>query len=176
MPAGQPLAYSAVIPTKDRREAVEDAVGVLLGQTRLPARIVVVDASVPSYVPSPALATLADRVGVGLVVASSRPSTSAQRNLGARLAETPVVLFLDDDVRVAPQYAAVLLNHWESVGLEALAGIAGTPAVVPRQGRAARALRRLTMLNYVDPDGEKVAGGLIVAKKISSRECHEKYG
>jgi hypothetical protein len=27
-----------------------------------------------------------------------------------------------------------------------------------------------------DPDGEKVAGGLIVAKKISSRECHEKYG
>jgi hypothetical protein len=29
---------------------------------------------------------------------------------------------------------------------------------------------------YVDPDGEKVAGGLIVAKKISSAQCHEKYG
>jgi hypothetical protein len=29
---------------------------------------------------------------------------------------------------------------------------------------------------YVDPDGEKVSGGLIVAKKISSRQCHEKYG
>src|SRR5437879_1773081 len=29
---------------------------------------------------------------------------------------------------------------------------------------------------YVDPDGEKVAGGLIVAKKISSAECHRKYG
>src|SRR5207245_5167763 len=29
---------------------------------------------------------------------------------------------------------------------------------------------------YVDPDGEKVAGGLIVAKKISSKECHKKYG
>lgn len=29
---------------------------------------------------------------------------------------------------------------------------------------------------YVDPDGEKVSGGLIVAKKITSRECHEKYG
>ena len=25
---------------------------------------------------------------------------------------------------------------------------------------------------YVDPDGEKASGGLIVAKKISSRECH----
>jgi hypothetical protein len=29
---------------------------------------------------------------------------------------------------------------------------------------------------YVDPNGEKVAGGLIRARKISSRECHEKYG
>jgi hypothetical protein len=29
---------------------------------------------------------------------------------------------------------------------------------------------------YVDPDGEKVMGGLIKAKKISSAECHKKYG
>jgi hypothetical protein len=29
---------------------------------------------------------------------------------------------------------------------------------------------------YVDPEGEKTAGGLIVAKKISSAECHKKYG
>ncbi len=29
---------------------------------------------------------------------------------------------------------------------------------------------------YVDPDGEKVSGGLIVAKKITSAEAHKKYG
>jgi hypothetical protein len=29
---------------------------------------------------------------------------------------------------------------------------------------------------YVDPAGERIAGGLIVAKKISSSECHKKYG
>ena len=29
---------------------------------------------------------------------------------------------------------------------------------------------------YVDPEGEKVAGGLTVAKKISSAEAHKKYG
>jgi hypothetical protein len=29
---------------------------------------------------------------------------------------------------------------------------------------------------YVDPNGEKVAGGLIKAKVISSAECHKKYG
>jgi hypothetical protein len=29
---------------------------------------------------------------------------------------------------------------------------------------------------YVDPDGVRTADGLIVAKKISSAECHKKYG
>lgn len=29
---------------------------------------------------------------------------------------------------------------------------------------------------YLDPDGEKVSGGLIKAKKLSSAECHKKYG
>jgi hypothetical protein len=29
---------------------------------------------------------------------------------------------------------------------------------------------------YVDPEGEKTKSGLIVAKKISSAECHKKYG
>ena len=29
---------------------------------------------------------------------------------------------------------------------------------------------------YVDPQGENAAGGLIVAKKMTSAECHKKYG
>ncbi|HEV8058529.1 MAG TPA: hypothetical protein VGP68_01570 [Gemmataceae bacterium] len=29
---------------------------------------------------------------------------------------------------------------------------------------------------YVDPEGPKAAGGLIVAKKMTSSECHKKYG
>ena len=29
---------------------------------------------------------------------------------------------------------------------------------------------------YVDPDGEKTSGGLIVAKKVTSAEAHKKYG
>ncbi len=29
---------------------------------------------------------------------------------------------------------------------------------------------------YLDPDGEKVAGGLVKAPKMNSRDCHKKYG
>jgi glycosyltransferase involved in cell wall biosynthesis len=145
-----PLAYSAVIPTKDRPQAVDEAVNVLLAQTRRPERIVVVDASERAYRPP------SDRA-VDLVVLASRPSTSAQRNLGARRVETPIVLFLDDDVRLPPDYAEVLLGRWEAGGLEAFGGMAGTPAIVPSQRSLARAVRRATMLNYVDPAGEAMS-------------------
>jgi glycosyltransferase involved in cell wall biosynthesis len=168
-PSRQPLAYSAVIPTKDRSEAADAAVEVLLGQTRLPERIVVVDASAPAYAPSSSLAARAARLRVDVVVIESRPSTSAQRNVGARSVETPIVLFLDDDVRLAPDYAEVLLARWEAAGLEAFGGMAGTPAVVPRQGALARALRRLTMLNYVDPASE----GMTLRRSGKVRYVHE---
>jgi hypothetical protein len=155
VPDGPPsLAYSAVIPTKDRPDAAAAAVGDLLGQSRLPARIVVVDAGDPALALPPALSERAASSAVELEVVVSRPSTSAQRNLGARRVATPVVLFLDDDVRLPADYAAMLLARWEAEGLQALGGIAGTPAVVPRQGRLGRTLRRLGMLNYVDPAGE----------------------
>jgi len=29
---------------------------------------------------------------------------------------------------------------------------------------------------YVDPNGEKLAGGLVKAPKMTSAECHKKYG
>jgi glycosyltransferase involved in cell wall biosynthesis len=151
------LSYSAVIPTKDRQEAADAAVEVLLSQTRLPGRIVVVDASTVPYRPAARIKARAASAGVGVEVVRSPPSTSAQRNLGARHVQTPIVLFLDDDVRLPPDYAAVLLERWEAVGLEAFGGMAGTPAVAPRQGAIARAVRRMAMLNYVDPSAEAMS-------------------
>jgi hypothetical protein len=38
------------------------------------------------------------------------------------------------------------------------------------------AIKNATGRIYMDPEGEKTAGGLIVAKKMSSAECHKKYG
>ena len=150
---GRPLSYSAVVPTKDRREEADATLGILLAQTVLPERIVVADASEPTYVPEPALAKRAREQGIDLVVLSSRPSINAQTNLGIRNVETPIVLLLDDDVRVPPNYAEALLQRWERNGLRAIGGIQGTPADVPRQSRGARLLRQLAMLSYIDPAG-----------------------
>jgi GT2 family glycosyltransferase len=150
----RPLTYAAVIPTKDRPRETEEAVAVLLDQERLPQQVVVVDASADLFAPSPALTDRAARDGVGLTVLSHRPSTSAQRNAGTRCLDSDLVLFLDDDVRVPSDYAATLLRRWEAGGLHAYGGMAGTPAVVPRQRPFGRFVRRIAMLNYVDPSAE----------------------
>jgi hypothetical protein len=158
MPRGplslRPLSYTAVVPTKDRQDDADATVEVLLGQSRLPDRIVISDASGAPYEPRPDLTERARRLRVDLVVLRSPPSVHVQRNLGVRQVETPIVLFLDDDVRIPPSYAEALLARWEIHELEGLGGIQGTPAEVPRQSGVARAFRRLAMLSYVDPTGD----------------------
>jgi glycosyltransferase involved in cell wall biosynthesis len=151
------LTYSAVIPTKDRPQDAEAAVTDLLEQQRRPERVVVVDASAVSCAPSAAVIARAARSDIELVVVPARASTSAQRNVGAQHVASDLVLFLDDDVRVPADYAEVLLARWEAAGLESFGGMGGTPAIVPRQGAAGRMVRRLAMLNYVDPAAEAMS-------------------
>jgi hypothetical protein len=150
----RPLSYTAVVPTKDRQEDADATVEVLLGQSRLPDRIVISDASELPYEPHRDVTERARRLGVDLLVLRCPPSVHVQRNLGVRRVETPIVLFLDDDVRIPPTYAEALLARWEIHELEALGGIQGTPAEVPRQSGVARVFRRLAMLSYVDPTGD----------------------
>ncbi len=153
-PPSRRFSYSVVVPTKDRSDDADATIEVLLAQSRLPVRIVIADASEPTYQPPTELAERARLLDVDLVVLPSRPSVHVQRNIGVRQVETPIVLFLDDDVRIPPNYADALLVRWEKQGLEAFGGIQGTPADVPRQNSVARTLRRLAMLSYVDPTGE----------------------
>ena len=147
------LTYTAVIPTLDRPERARAAVESLLGQTRPPTRIVVVDASERAMEPGDELEAAVEKAGVALHVVSAPASTAGQRNRGAALAQTPLVLLLDDDVTLTPDYAEQLLERWEAAGLDAFGAMVGVPEYVPPQGRLARAVRRLSMLHYQAPGG-----------------------
>jgi GT2 family glycosyltransferase len=148
------LTYSTVIPTKDRPERAAATVAGLLDQARRPERIVVVDASTPPLALPDAVVDQARRAGVEIVVTHAQPSTSRQRNLGVDLVDSPVVLFLDDDVSLEPAYADTLLRRWEAAGLGAFGGMVGSPEVVPSHSVAGRLLRRAFMLHYHDPGAE----------------------
>jgi GT2 family glycosyltransferase len=145
------LLYSAVVPTKDRGRYAEDAVSRLLCQTRLPARIVVVDASEQPLTPAQRLRDAVRAAGVEVEVIHSTPSTSGQRNRGVERVDSPLVLLLDDDITLQADYAKLLLERWERSGLAAFGALVGVPLDVPRQGWLQRSLRRVSMLHYQAP-------------------------
>jgi glycosyltransferase involved in cell wall biosynthesis len=145
------LTYTVVIPTFDRPHRARAAVEAVLDQSRLPTRIVVVDASERAFEPDMELAAAAQQAGVVLDVVSAPASTAGQRNRGVDLATTPVVLLLDDDVTLETGYVEVLLMRWEAAGLEAFGAMVGVPEHVPHQGVLVRILRRGLMLHYQAP-------------------------
>lgn len=90
-------ACTVVVPTRDRPAQLADAVASALGQTAPGTRVVVVD---DGSCPAVALPTHPRLT----VARHPRPrGVSAARNLGASLADTPLVAFLDDDDLLRPQ-------------------------------------------------------------------------
>jgi GT2 family glycosyltransferase len=145
------LTYTAVIPTIDRPHRARAAVETVLDQSRVPTRIVVVDASQRAFEPDTEVAAAAQDAGVVLQVVSAPASTAGQRNRGIEFADTPLVLLLDDDVTLDRDYVQVLLERWEAADLEAFSAIVGVPEYVPPQSVLARIVRRGLMLHYQAP-------------------------
>ena len=145
--------YSVVIPTKDRPLQIHDAVERVLTQTRLPAQIIVVDASEQTWEPPAALNDQAARLDVALQVITDAPSTAGQRNSGVAAVRTPIVLLLDDDIDIDEHYASALLSRWDRYGLEHLGGVAGSRRRPPQSSRG-RIARRLMQVHSANPRGE----------------------
>ena len=89
-----------------------------------------------------------------LVLLPSEPSTAAQRNRGVSAVETPIVVLLDDDIVLPPDYVEGLLQRWEQQGLHAFGAIVGSTSPV-RSGAAKTLVRRLLMLHVDEPDGNR---------------------
>jgi glycosyltransferase involved in cell wall biosynthesis len=141
------VPYTVVIPTKDRHEILPAAIRSLLAQTDRPRRVVVVDAS------DDPIRLDGETGDVELVLLRHAPSTSAQRNVGVAHVETPLVMFLDDDVELPPNYVETLKRHWaRRGGLGALAAATGTAArPAPAGGRLGQLYRRAFQLHIQDP-------------------------
>lgn len=98
-PLDMPVA-SVVIPTRNRREKLERAIGSVRGQTLTAWELVVVDDASADDTDS-FLAAIHDP-RVRTVRLDKHAERSAARNRGLDLAVSPAVLFLDDDDELLP--------------------------------------------------------------------------
>ena len=140
-------SLSVVICTKDRPQELAMCLRSVATQSLAPLELVVVDASeVACHAPLAEYRDVAGGTTVHHVVA--RPGLPRQRNLGARLTRGDVVVFLDDDVVLEPEYLAAIARVYAADVDGRIGGVGGAqiPDPTPREGRLRRLATRIFLL------------------------------
>lgn len=123
VPTGRTLRSAIVIPTLNRHAYVNELLENISKMSTQPAIVVVVDASRDVYVSNSKNSSIK-------VIASTIRSAAVQRNLGIKyLSELNLDLdylaFLDDDVRVLPDYLQLIHTNFgnfpQAIGLSGIA-------------------------------------------------------
>jgi len=148
MTDASPLPISVVLCTKDRPDELATCLASLAGQTRVPCELIVVDAgSPPAW---SAVRAFRERAGAAcrVVHREAEPGLPRQRNVGACEARGDVVLYLDDDTILEPDYLAALWDVYAADTAGEVGGVGGVlvPDPTPRESAAKRAFRRAFLL------------------------------
>jgi glycosyltransferase involved in cell wall biosynthesis len=114
---------SVIIVTMSRPEELALTVTSAMAGTRAPDEIVVVDASADDRTETTVayMAAVFDRVA--FKYERTAPGLPAQRNAGLDAATGDVLLFLDDDVTLEPEYLAELLKVFDDAVVGAASGV-----------------------------------------------------
>ncbi len=102
-------AVSVVIATRHRPDPLRLTLDTLSRQTRLPEEVIIIDSSEDDR--TALLCAGGDR-WPGLRIQyerAARPSAAEQRNRGADLATGAIVVFMDDDVELSPEFLVELI-------------------------------------------------------------------
>lgn len=126
------LSFDVVIATRNRPDALALSIPLILGQSRLPERLIVIDSSDDH---APVAGTVAAATGGfagDVIVEHSEKGLTRQRNVGLRHVRADVVMFPDDDSLWHPGTAAAIMQAYERD--PRVAGVCGADARTPPPG------------------------------------------
>ena len=152
---------SAIVPTLNRRDDLLAFVETLIGQSRRPHELVVVDAGDDRGLPV-ALDRALQGSGIRLRYVRSRAGTSLQRNIALDMARGDIIFFLEDDVLLEPDYIERTLEVFDLPFDPPVGGVQGTFTNPPRpRGWQQRYFRLFGMTHAVPGDeaGMSTSGG-----------------
>jgi glycosyltransferase involved in cell wall biosynthesis len=105
-------ALSIIICTKDREKSLRECLDSVFRQSRLPDELIIVD---DGNLDGEAIVALAESHGMPCqYLKKESPGLTASRNIGVEHAQGDVVLFLDDDVVLGPEYVAGIVEVFEA--------------------------------------------------------------
>lgn len=118
------LRWSLCIATYDRASVLMRCLACAFAQTRLPAEVVVVDASAEWRAAAEDAGRLCEAAGVPLrYLPASARSSAVQRNQAIEAAESDVLFLIDDDSFMQPDCAALIMAVYEADAEGAIAGV-----------------------------------------------------
>lgn len=118
------MDFDILIATRNRREALEVSLPLMLAQSRLPKRLIVVDASDDHQAVRFAVERAAGEIPkVDLCVVNSEAGTSRQRNIGLTHVRSEVVLMPDDDALWFPGFTESVMRIYERDKQEFVGGV-----------------------------------------------------
>lgn len=126
--APTPADLSVVIPTRDRPAMLAECLRAVAALDVPPAEVLVVDSA------SEDRASLAAVAVDATVLRCDRPGASLARNLGLRSARGSIVAFIDDDVRVAPDWSVRICAPFADDGVVVVTGAVTAGLPVPGAG------------------------------------------
>jgi GT2 family glycosyltransferase len=128
------VSYDVVMATRNRPDAVALSVPLILGQTLLPARVVIVDSSDD---PSP-IKNILERARAGTSVPidyhrvdPSQASSALQRNIGVTVCTSDVIIFPDDDSLLYRDAAAEIMAVYAADSRGQVAAVCAKSASAP---------------------------------------------
>lgn len=108
-----PLTFDIVIATRNRPEALALSIPLLLGQSRRPEKLIVIDSSDDHAPVAKVVAETTAGSGIEVIVEHSQKGLTRQRNLGLRHVTAPIVLLPDDDSLFHPGTVEAILEVYE---------------------------------------------------------------
>ena len=149
------MDISVVTPTLRRPFEVRDLLQNLSLQTYLPSELVLVDASPPGEEETTeVVAELAPTVPFPVQHIRRGGGTAVQRNIGIDAARSAFIAFVDDDIRLEPDFLEQIMGVFAADSEEAIGGITGyitnqhlDPLTSPRW----RWYRRLHLFTTYEP-------------------------
>lgn len=142
-PDASRLSYDVVIATRNRPEALALSIPLVLGQSRKPAKLIVIDSSDDHAPVAEAVSkAVAGFDGVPVILEHNRSDPSGrggrglpfQRNLGLAHVTADVVLFPDDDSMLYPEAAAGIMAVYDTDTERRIAAVCAAEAMTPPPG------------------------------------------
>jgi glycosyltransferase involved in cell wall biosynthesis len=140
----QRLDFDVVIATRNRPQALELSIPLILGQSRQPEKLIVVDSSDDHAAVSETVAKVTAGWTGTVIVEHTAPGSAFQRNRGLAHVEAAVVIFPDDDSLFHPGTCEAIMRAYELDTEGRIAGVCAADAPEPPPGVLADAKYEMT--------------------------------